>query len=205
MKKQQGKGRIRKLVSLEDLEQLNLNAAGLDVGDDEIWACVPEGRAVSAVRVFGTFTVDLYALADWLAECGVDTVAVESTGVYWIPVYEVLEGRGFEICLVNARHVKKMGGRKTDLLDCQWLRQLHILRLRSGQALWIAEGLLSTARRYLRSAGHRTPAGYAHPLSGKAHPAYAKGIATDEREVDQCIERRHRNDGDGDHTCHLVW
>lgn len=125
MKKQQGKGRIRKLVSLEDLEQLNLNAAGLDVGDDEIWACVPEGRAVSAVRVFGTFTVDLYALADWLAECGVDTVAVESTGVYWIPVYEVLEGRGFEVCLVNARHVKKMGGRKTDLLDCQWLRQLH--------------------------------------------------------------------------------
>ena len=125
MKKRQSKGRTIKVVSLEGLEQLKLNAAGLDVGDDEIWASVPEGRDACSVRVFGTFTADLVALADWLAKCGVDTVAMESTGVYWIPVYEVLERRGFEVCLVNARHVKRMGGRKTDMLDCQWLRQLH--------------------------------------------------------------------------------
>lgn len=125
MKKRHSKGRKVKVVSLDSLKQLNLNAAGLDVGDDEIWACVPEGRDDSSVRVFGTFTVDLYALADWLAECGVDTVAMESTGVYWIPVFEVLEERGFEVCLVNARHVKKIAGRKTDILDCQWLQQLH--------------------------------------------------------------------------------
>ncbi len=129
MKKRQGKGCTMKVVSLDSLKQLNLNAAGLDIGDDEIWACVPEGRDDSSVRVFGTFTVDLYALADWLAECGVETVAMESTGVYWIPAYEVLEGRGFEVYLVNARHVKKMGGRKTDILDCQWLQQLHTYEL----------------------------------------------------------------------------
>jgi len=125
MKKRHSKGREVKVVSLDSLKQLNLNAAGLDVGDDEIWVCVPEDRDESSVRVFRTFTVDLYALADWLAECSVDTVAMESTGVYWIPVFEVLEARGFEVYLVNARHVKKMAGRKTDILDCQWLQQLH--------------------------------------------------------------------------------
>jgi len=85
MKKRQSKGRTKKVVSLDSLKQLNLNAAGLDVGDDEIWACVPEGRDDSSVRVFGTFTVDLYALADWLAECGVDTVAIVRQLVEAIP------------------------------------------------------------------------------------------------------------------------
>ena len=107
------------------LEQINFNAAGLDIGDDEIYAAVPEGRDKVSVRVFGTFTVDLYALADWLKACGVDTVAMESTGVYWIPVYDVLEARGFEVYLVNARHIKNVTGRKTDILDCQWIQQLH--------------------------------------------------------------------------------
>jgi len=132
MNSKRSKRRSQKVVSLESLKQLNLNAAGLDIGDDEIWACVPEGRAAQSVRVFETFTVNLYALADWLAACEVDTVALESTGVYWIPVYEVLEARGFEVCLVNARHVKKMGGRKTDVLDCQWLQQLHTYGLLKG-------------------------------------------------------------------------
>jgi hypothetical protein len=82
---------------VEALKQINLNAAGLDIGDDEIWVAVPEGRDEVSVRVFQTFTADLYALADWLAACGVDTVAMESTGVYWIPIYEILEERGFEV------------------------------------------------------------------------------------------------------------
>jgi transposase len=110
---------------LEALEQINLNAAGLDIGDDEIYTAVPEGRDDVSVRVFQTFTADLYALADWLEACGVDTVAMESTGVYWIPIYEILEARGFEVYLVNARHVKNVPGRKTDILDCQWIQQLH--------------------------------------------------------------------------------
>jgi hypothetical protein len=103
---------------LEALKQINLNAAGLDIGDDEIDVAVPEGRDEVSVRVFQTFTRDLYALADWLEACGVDTVAMESTGVYWIPTYEILEGRGFEVYLVNARHIKNVPGKKTDILDC---------------------------------------------------------------------------------------
>lgn len=110
---------------LDALKQLNLNAAGLDIGDDEIYAAVPEGRDTVSVKIFKTFTVDLYALADWLKACQVDTVAMESTGVYWIPIYEILEERGFEVYLVNARHLKNVTGKKTDILDCQWIQQLH--------------------------------------------------------------------------------
>jgi transposase len=110
---------------LDVLKQINLHAAGLDIGAEEIYACVPADRDESSVRVFPTFTVDLHALADWLAACQIETVAMESTGVYWIPVYEILESRGFEVYLVNARHIKNVSGRKTDILDCQWIQQLH--------------------------------------------------------------------------------
>ena len=122
----------RKIVKLESLKQLNLNAAGLDIGAAEIYAAVPEGRDEVSVRQFETFTADLNALADWLEACGVDTVAMESTSVYWIPVYEILEERGFELYLVNARQVKNVTGRKTDVLDCQWLQQLHTYGLLRG-------------------------------------------------------------------------
>jgi transposase len=98
---------------------------GWTVGSEEIYACVPIDRDESSVRVFPTFTVDLHALAAWLETCQIETVAMESTGVYWIPVYEILESRGFEVYLVNARHVKNVPGRKTDILDCQWIQQLH--------------------------------------------------------------------------------
>jgi transposase len=107
------------------LSQINLNAAGLDIGAAEIYACVPADRDEQSVRVFDTFTVELHALADWLAECGVDTVAMESTGVYWIPIYEILESRGFEVYLVNARHLKNVAAKETDVLACQWIQQLH--------------------------------------------------------------------------------
>src|SRR5919108_857293 len=85
---------------------VNPHAAGLDIGSEEIWACVPEDRDAEPVRSFGTFTPDLYALADWLAACRIATVAMESMGVYGIPVYEILEARGFGVYLVNAHHVK---------------------------------------------------------------------------------------------------
>lgn len=111
--------------NLDSLKQINLNAAGLDVGATEIYACVPEGQARQPVRVFPTFTVDLHALADWLAQCGVRTVAMESTGVYWIPIFQILEQRGFEVYLVNAQYIKNVTGKKTDILDCQWIQQLH--------------------------------------------------------------------------------
>src|SRR5882724_7884014 len=103
----------------------NRAAAGLDIGAEEIWACVPAERDAHPVRAFGTFTPDLHALADWLVQCQVTTVAMESTGVYWIPIYEVLEARGLEVALVNAHHLKHVPGRKSDVQDCQWIQQLH--------------------------------------------------------------------------------
>lgn len=105
------------------------DAAGIDIGATEIFVAVPVDRAAENVRCFPTFTQDLYALADWLKQCGVKTVAMESTGVYWIPLFQILEDRGFEVCLVNARHVKNVPGRRTDVSDCQWLQFLHSVGL----------------------------------------------------------------------------
>jgi len=101
------------------LERVHPNAGALDIGALEIGAAVPPDRAEDSVRCFGTFTVELEALADWLVECQVDTVVMESTGVYWIPVFEMLEVRGLTVYLVNARHVHNVPGCKSDFLDCQ--------------------------------------------------------------------------------------
>ena len=105
------------------------DAAGIDIGATEIFVAVPADRTTENVRSFPTFTQDLYALAAWLEECGVKTVAMESTGVYWIPLFQILEERGLEVCLVNARHVKNVPGRRTDVSDCQWLQFLHSVGL----------------------------------------------------------------------------
>lgn len=104
---------------------VNPHAAGIDVGAREIWVAVPSDRCAEPVRCFETFTADLQELARWLKEVGITTVAMESTGVYWIPIFQILEAMGFEVCLVNARHVQKVPGRKSDVLDCQWLQRLH--------------------------------------------------------------------------------
>lgn len=124
------------------------HAAGLDIGSEEIWACVPADRDPRPVRPFGTFTPDLYALADWLAACRIETVAMESTGVYWIPIYEILEARGLQPQVVNARHLKHVPGRKTDEQDCQWIQRLHTFGLLSGS--FRPEADLRALRTYLR-------------------------------------------------------
>ena len=90
------------------------NAAGVDVGAREMYVAIPPDRDAEPVRVFPTFTADLEALADWLIERGITTVAMESTGVYWIPLYQILEDRGLRPCLVNARHMRNVPGRRTD-------------------------------------------------------------------------------------------
>ena len=108
------------------------NAAGIDIGSAAHFVAVPPDRDDNPVREFPSFTVDLNVLADWLDACNVDTVAMESTGVYWIPLFELLESRGFTVLLVNARHVKNVSGRKSDVLDCQWLQQLMTYGLLSG-------------------------------------------------------------------------
>jgi transposase len=124
------------------------DAAGLDIGASEIWVCVPAARANPAVRSFATFTPDLQALADWLTVCQVRTVAMESTGVYWVPVFELLEARGFEVYLVNARHIKNVPGRKSDVQDCQWIQQLHSYGLL--RASFRPEAEMAVLRAYLR-------------------------------------------------------
>jgi transposase len=114
------------------LSQVNSNAAGIDIGANEHFVAVPSGRDEVNVRRFGTFTADLYALADWLQSCKITTVAVESTGIYWIALYEILESRGLEVRLVDPRKMKQVPGRKTDVLDCQWIQELHTYGLLEG-------------------------------------------------------------------------
>ena len=111
------------------LQCIEPNAAGIDVGATEIYVAVPADRDAQPVRCFATFTQDLQAMTAWLLQCGIVTVAMESTGVYWIPVYEGLEDAGLRVCLVNSRHVKHVPGRKSDVSDCQWLQYLHSVGL----------------------------------------------------------------------------
>jgi transposase len=129
------------------------NAAGIDIGSASHFVAVPPDRDDTPVREFPSFTADLNALADWLEACGVDSIAMESTGVYWISLFELLESRGFTVLLVNARHVKNVSGRKSDVLDCQWLQQLMTYGLLSGafrpadqvcvlRSLWRQRGML---------------------------------------------------------------
>jgi transposase len=111
------------------LPVLNPDAAGIDIGATEIYVAVPGDRDPEPVRMFGTFTQDLNQLADWLQQCHVHTIAMESTGVYWIPLMQILEARGLEVYLVNAKHAKNVPGRRTDVSDCQWLQYLHSVGL----------------------------------------------------------------------------
>lgn len=114
------------------LEVCHPDAVGIDIGSREHWVAVPDGCDEQPVRSFGTVTSQLHEIAAWLSKCGVTTVAMESTGVYWVPLYEVLEDEGFEVLLVNARHVKNVPGRKSDVLDCQWIQKLHSYGLLRG-------------------------------------------------------------------------
>jgi transposase len=108
------------------------HAAGMDIGAEEIYVAIPSHHDDQPVRSFGTFTCDLHELADWLQHCGIDTVAMESTGVYWIPIFQILESRGFEVFLVNAQHLKSVPGRKSDVSDCRWIQYLHSVGLLQG-------------------------------------------------------------------------
>ena len=121
--------RAKRRIKELNLECIEPNAAGVDIGAREIYVAVPGDRDAEPVRCFPTFTEDLRAIALWLKQCGIVTVAMESTGVYWIPLYEVLEEAGLRVCLVNARHVKHVPGRKSDVSDCQWLQYLHSVGL----------------------------------------------------------------------------
>lgn len=135
-------------ASAPALDRLHPDAAGIDCGAAEHFVAVPPDRDPLSVQSFATFTGDLHRLADWLTACRITHVAMEATGVYWIPIFEILEARGFAVILVNARHVKNLPGRKSDVSDCEWLRDLHILGLLRG-SFRPAEGIVAL-RAYLR-------------------------------------------------------
>lgn len=140
--------KIKSKKSNDDLSLVNKNAAGIDIGSREHYVAVPADRSEKPIRSFQTFTSDLYSLADWLKECKITTVAMESTGVYWIPVFQILEEKGFEVYLVNARHVKNVPGRKSDVSDCQWIQKLHSFGLLSSS--FQPDAMTRELRAYLR-------------------------------------------------------
>ena len=124
--------RKKKRSPVKPLHVLQPNAAGIDIGATEIYVAVPENRSSETVRHFDTFTENLPQAAQWLKSCNIESIAMESTGVYWIPVFQILDSYGFDVILVNARHVKNVPGRKTDVQDCQWLQYLHSVGLLRG-------------------------------------------------------------------------
>lgn len=132
MARRQRRGQGKRAKAGMGLATIQANAAGIDLGATAVYAAVPADRDAESVRHFGTFTADLRALAEWLRACGITTVAMESTGVYWIPVFQILEQQGLEVCLVNARHLKNVPGRKSDVQDCQWIQYLHAVGLLRG-------------------------------------------------------------------------
>lgn len=146
-------------LHLEGLPAIHPNAAGIDIGANEIVVAVPLDRDPQPVRAFRTFTADLHTLVAWLLACRIDTVALESTGVYWVPLYELLEQHGITPFLVNARHVKTVPGRKSDWNDAQWLQKLHALGLLQTSFRPDAEIVaLPTLVRYRAELiGHRAP------------------------------------------------
>jgi transposase len=130
-KKPAGKGKesAPQKIDSKALEIVHPDAAGIDVGGSEHWVAISPDRDPEPVRRFGCFTADLHEMARWLVEKGVRSVAMQSTGVYWMPVFEVLEQHGLEVFLVNARHTKNVPGRKSDVQECQWLLKLHTFGL----------------------------------------------------------------------------
>jgi len=146
MARRRRKKRIGRLD--RDLERVNEHAAGVDIGSESHWVAVDPSVGEDTVREFRSYTDDLAAMADWLQSVGVKTVAMESTGVYWVPLYELLRTRGFEVYLVDARATKQVAGRKTDISDCQWIQQLHSYGLL--KPAFIPDETVSELRAYMR-------------------------------------------------------
>ena len=169
----------------EELPILHPYAAGIDVGASELFVAVSADRDPHPVRSFPPFTRDLNALADWLQQCGIRSVAMESTSVYWIPVYQILESRGLEVCLVNAQHVKNVPGRKTDVSDCQWLQYLHSVGLL--RASFRPPGFICAIRSLWR---HRSSL----IQMAAEHVLHAESARSDESPDSPYTERHHRNE-----------
>jgi transposase len=131
-KRPKNSSEVKSTKASSKLQAINPNAAGIDIGSRFHYVAIPNGRDDYSVRRFGCYTSDLRALADWLKKCGVTTVAMESTGNYWIHPFQILDEAGIEVILVNPRNLKNVSGRKTDVSDCQWIQQLHSYGLLQG-------------------------------------------------------------------------
>src|SRR5216684_2525631 len=168
------------------LERMQPDAAGIDCGATSHFVAVPRDRDPQPVREFRTFTADLQRLAEWLVQCRIKTVALESTGVYWIPVYEILEARSIEVVLVDARDVHNVRGRKSDVQDCQWLQELHRVGLlrASFRPRWCNRGAAPSPDSD-RSCGH-------------LHSSHAKGPDPDEPAAASRAQRPDRGHWHGD-------
>jgi transposase len=136
------------ILKKDGFQIVHPNAAGIDIASQMHYVAVPPDRDASPVRKFGSFTADLHEIALWLKQCKVDTVAMESTGIYWVQLYLTLEEYGFDVFLVNARHIKNVSGRKSDVLDCQWILQLHTYGLLSPS--FQPESITRELRTYMR-------------------------------------------------------
>ena len=203
-----------KCVKARYVEMMNPYVAGIDVGSRFHFVAAPlisENSHEIRIRQFSCFTPDLHALADWLKECKVTSVVMESTGVYWIPLYEILESRGFDVNLVDARHVKNVTGRKSDVEDCQWLQQLHASGLLSA-AFRPAESILPL-RSYMRqretlikasavAVQHMQKAlsqmnlhlsNVINDIAGLTGMAIIRAIISGERDPKKLVQFRHKN------------
>jgi transposase len=145
------KNKGKQTIEQTSLSVVHPNAAGIDVGNEEHYVAVPPDRDEHPIQSFECFTADLQAMAAWLKRCGIETVAMQSTGVYWLPLYEILEQNGIEVYLVNARHTKNLPGRKTDVQECQWLMKLHTYGLLSNS--FQPPEKIRTLRTYWRQRG----------------------------------------------------
>ena len=159
------------------MSQVHAHAAGVDIGAHEIMVCVQGGDTTQLVRSFGSYTVDLQAIGTWLAEHGVESVAMESTGVYWIPLFEELERRGFQCHLISSRSLRRVPGRKSDVVDCQW-----------PAFVWSAGTFLSPRSRFGCLADVAAPSCPIDPTSGSAYSAYAESITANEHPAFPGIE-----------------
>src|SRR6478672_6309349 len=191
------------------LPELNRNAAGIDVGNAEHYVAVPAGRDSEPVRTFGSFTADLHRMAQWLKICGIETVVMQATGVYWVALHQILEDHGFQVNVVNARHTKTLPGRKTDVLECQWLQKLHTFGLLNNSFRPAAE--IRVLRTYLRQRENLVAAAskciqhiqktltqmnvqlanVISDISGATGMAILRGIVAGERDPDKLASRKN--------------
>jgi transposase len=194
MNRKQRREMMRKIQSADlSLEVVHPDASGIDIGNESHYVAVLPDRDSQPVRRFGCTTAELKAMADWLNQCGICTVAMQSTGVYWIAVFDILEAPGLEVYLVNARDTKNLPGRKSGVQESQWLMKLHTYGLLRNSFRPSQE--IRTMRTYWRQ--HKSRA-----VGRATHPADAEGAHADEHPVGECADRYQRSHWAGHHQGH---